>query len=250
MPYKRRGAMSDEPFVMLSLKGDKAKKLAHALTNKSADKILAFLANKKDATESQIAKSLKLPVSTVNYTMKVLVEAKLVVAEEYHYSEKGREVNHFKLAKKYIIIAPDDEDEGFFQRMKKYVPAFAVTIGVAGVFKLFQGAAAGMTSQLSDMNTLGGQDNGDCSSSDRANNYHPEHSRRLVPIFLTRRVCVLHARTFVRALEKTLILHFFFMWGKQMFQPTHKIFGSVRKNCFCVFRKVSNNTVYCLTTFT
>jgi len=136
--------MGDEPFVMLSLKGDKAKKLAHALTNKSADKILTYLANKKSATESQVAKALKLPVSTVNYTMKVLVEAKLVVAEEYHYSTKGREVNHYKLAKKYIIIAPDD-DENFFQRIKKYVPAFGITIGVAGIIRFFQALTTPVT---------------------------------------------------------------------------------------------------------
>lgn len=129
--------MSEEPFVMLSLKGDKTKKLANALTNKSADKILAHLATKKTATESEIAKALKLPVSTVNYTMKVLVDAKLVTADEYTYSKKGREVNQYKLAKKYIIIAPDD-DEGFFERLKKYVPALGITVGIAAVIRFFQ----------------------------------------------------------------------------------------------------------------
>lgn len=143
--------MSEEPFVMISLKDNKAKKLANALTNKSADKILKYLANKKDATEAQIAKALKLPVSTVNYTMKVLVDAKLVVADEYSYSEKGREVNHYKLAKKYIIIAPDEETETFLDKLKKYVPAFAITIGAGGLLRLYQAFTSTTTTEAAPM---------------------------------------------------------------------------------------------------
>lgn len=130
--------MAEEPFVMLSLKDDKAKKLANALTNKSADKILAYLASHDNATESEIAKAIKVPLSTINYTMRVLIEAKLVLANEYSYSEKGREVNHYKLAKKYIIIAPDDADEGFLSRLKNFLPAATLAVALAGIVRLYQ----------------------------------------------------------------------------------------------------------------
>lgn len=145
--------MSEEPFVMLSLKDDKAKKLAHALTNKSANKILTYLANHEGASEAEIAKALNLPISTVNYTMKVLVEAKLAVADEYSYSKKGREVNHYKLAKKYIIIAPDDEKESFFDRMKKLLPAATIAVAGAGIVRLWQvlGTNAGLTGAEPEM---------------------------------------------------------------------------------------------------
>ncbi len=129
--------MSEQPFVLLSLKDDKAKKLAHALTNKSANKILTYLANHEGSSEAEIAKELKIPISTVNYTMKVLIEAKLAVADEYSYSKKGREVNHYKLAKKYIIIAPD-EKENFFDRMKKLLPAATIAVAGAGIVRLWQ----------------------------------------------------------------------------------------------------------------
>ena len=145
--------MTDEPFIMLSLKDDKAKKLAHALTNKSANKILTYLANHEGASEAEIAKELNLPVSTVNYTMKVLIEAKLAVADEYSYSKKGREVNHYKLAKKYIIIAPDEEKEGFFDRMKKLLPAATIAVAGAGIVRLWQvlGSSAGLTAGEPEM---------------------------------------------------------------------------------------------------
>lgn len=146
--------MSEEPFVMLSLKDDKAKKLAHALTNKSANKILTYLANHEGASEAEIAKELNLPVSTVNYTMKVLIEARLAVADEYSYSKKGREVNHYRLAKKYIIIAPDEERETFFDRMKKLLPAATIAVAGAGIVRLWQilgGSSVGLTASEPEM---------------------------------------------------------------------------------------------------
>jgi len=139
--------MPDEPFVMISLKDDSAKKLANVLTNKSASKILTYLADHKGATESQIAKALKIPLSTVNYNMKAMVEAKLVVDDEYHYSSRGKEVNHYRLARKYIIIAPEDEKEGFLERIKKYVPIALIAAG-AGVVVRLLGLLTG-TSKLS-----------------------------------------------------------------------------------------------------
>lgn len=128
--------MAKESFMLVSLKEDKAKKLAQVISNPTCTKILDYLAG-RDATETQIAKDLKVPLSTVHYNLQQLVDAKLVVIDEFHYSEKGREVNHYKLANKYIIIAPK-EDEGFLQHMRKYLPAAVVTLGAAAVLKTLQ----------------------------------------------------------------------------------------------------------------
>lgn len=126
----------EEPFLMVSLKDDKTKKLANALSNKSANKILNYLANKKSATEKEMAKELQLPVSTVNYTIKVLQEAKLVTAKEYHYSEKGREVNHYSLARKYIIIAPQEESTtSVFDKLKTLLPAGLLALGATTIIQ-------------------------------------------------------------------------------------------------------------------
>ena len=126
--------MPKEPFMLVSLKEDKAKKLAQVMSNPTCIKILEHLAG-KDATESAIAKDLGLPLSTVHYNIQQLVAAKLVIVDEFHYSEKGREVNHYKLANKYIIIAPQDDDPTLLERLKKFVPITIITIGLAAVLR-------------------------------------------------------------------------------------------------------------------
>ncbi len=128
--------MPDEPFLLVSLEEAKAKKLASVLQNKTCTKLLNHLSRHKEATESKLAQQLKLPLSTVHYNLQQLVTAGLVVADEYHYSAKGREVLHYRLANKYIIIAPQAEQEGFLQRLKKILPAFSVVVGVAAALQL------------------------------------------------------------------------------------------------------------------
>jgi DNA-binding transcriptional ArsR family regulator len=125
-----------ESFMLVSLKEDKAKKLAQVMSNPTCTTILEYLAG-KDATESQIAKDLSLPLSTVHYNVQQLVQAKLVVADEYHYSEKGREVQHYKLANKYIIIAPSD-DETFLEKLKGFLPVVGIVGAVSVALKAVQ----------------------------------------------------------------------------------------------------------------
>lgn len=129
--------MPNDPFMLVSLKESQAKKLSHVLANPTSTKILEYLAG-KDATESQISKDLGVPLSTVHYNMKQLVDAKLVVSDEFHYSSRGKEVSHYKLANKYIIIAPKEESDGFLQHLRKFVPAAIITVGVGVVLKSLQ----------------------------------------------------------------------------------------------------------------
>lgn len=130
--------MPDEPFMLVSLKGDKAKKLAQVMSNPTCTRILDYLAQAKESTESDIAKQLKIPLSTVHYNIQQLVSAKLVIVDEFHYSPKGREVNHYKLANKYIIIAPKDDDPHFLDRLKRFIPVTVLTIGAAVILKTMQ----------------------------------------------------------------------------------------------------------------
>ena len=98
--------MAKKNLILLSLEDSKINKIANVVSNESCKKILDFLAKKEDATESEIAKEISLAISTVHYNLQQLMEAGLVTADEFHYSPKGREMNHYKLANKYIIIAP------------------------------------------------------------------------------------------------------------------------------------------------
>lgn len=120
--------MPKESFVLVSLKEDKARKLAKVINNESCRKILDYL-TAKEATETDIAKKLSLPISTVHYNLRHLLGAGLVVVEEFHYSAKGKEVNHYKLANKYIIIAPKSTF-GIKERLKTVLPV-ALLVGAS-----------------------------------------------------------------------------------------------------------------------
>jgi DNA-binding transcriptional ArsR family regulator len=128
--------MPEENFLLVSLKEDKAKKLAQVISNDTSRLILDHLAKKKDSTESDIAKDLKLPLSTVHYNLQHLVEAKLVQADEYHYSAKGKEVLHYSLTNKFVIIAPREASETFVEKLKKLIPVAAIVLAAAGIIQL------------------------------------------------------------------------------------------------------------------
>lgn len=124
--------MADKSFVLMSLKEKETKKLTQVLSNDTCRKILEYLSGKDHATESQIAKELGIPISTVHYNLKQLKENKLVTEDEYHYSEKGKEVIHYKIANKYIIIAPK-EDPGFMDKLKSFIPLYLIAGAISGV---------------------------------------------------------------------------------------------------------------------
>lgn len=126
--------MSEKSFLLVSLKDNKAKKLASLLNSATARKVLEFLSKKDFATETDISKETGIPISTVHYNLKILKENKLVNEEEYHYSEKGKEVIHYKAANKYIIIAPDDEDSSVLDKIKGLIPSFVGLCVVSAVW--------------------------------------------------------------------------------------------------------------------
>lgn len=127
--------MAREKFLLVSLKEDKAKKLAQVISNESCRKILDYLAE-KEATETELAQKLNLPISTVHYNLKHLMEGGLVTVDEFHYSEKGKEVNHYKLANKYIIIAPKTT-YGIKEKLKTILPVALLVAAGACLIQIF-----------------------------------------------------------------------------------------------------------------
>ena len=127
--------MTKEKFVLVSLNEDKAKQLAQVIANESCRKILDYLAE-KEATETELAEKLMIPISTVHYNLKHLMDGGLVTVDEFHYSEKGKEVNHYKLANKYIIIAPKTT-YGIKEKLKSILPVALLAAVGAGFIQLF-----------------------------------------------------------------------------------------------------------------
>jgi DNA-binding transcriptional ArsR family regulator len=130
--------MADKSFVLLSLHDEKAKKLSNVIGNVTCRKILDYLASKGDATETQISKDLKIAISTVHYNLKLLDENGLVSKDEYHYSDKGKEVIHYKMKNRYIVIAPDHSDEkSILDKLRGIIPAAIILAAVTFVVGLF-----------------------------------------------------------------------------------------------------------------
>ncbi|MFH1181579.1 MAG: helix-turn-helix domain-containing protein [Candidatus Woesearchaeota archaeon] len=125
-------------FLLLSLEEEKAKKLSNVIGSDTCRKILDFLAN-REATETELAKQLGIPISTVDYNLKLLVNAGLVKAAEFHYSEKGKEVNHYSIANKYIIIAPKTT-ESLANKLKRILPVVAVVAITGYAIQFFRGS--------------------------------------------------------------------------------------------------------------
>ncbi|NJL43964.1 MAG: helix-turn-helix transcriptional regulator [Nitrosarchaeum sp.] len=108
--------MAESSFVLVDLKDDQTKKLAQVISNDTCRRILDSLAG-GTLTETEIARKTSIPLSTVHYNLNLLKQAKLVRADEFHYSEKGKEVLHYALENKFIVIAPR-QDKSLMERFK------------------------------------------------------------------------------------------------------------------------------------
>ena len=93
-------------FLLVSLQDQKAAELAQVISNATCRRILDYFSEHDSVTESQVSQDLAIPLPTVHYNLQLLVKGGLIKTEEFHYSTKGKEVNHYSLANQYIIIAP------------------------------------------------------------------------------------------------------------------------------------------------
>lgn len=126
--------MAKKNFLLLSMEDDKIKKVSNVISNESCRKILDYL-SEKDSTESELAQKLNIPISTVHYNLQQLMETGLIESSEFHYSEKGKEMSHYKLANKYIIIAPK-KTFGIKEKLKSILPVALIASGAALAIQL------------------------------------------------------------------------------------------------------------------
>lgn len=111
---------------MIDLDDPRTSKLADIMSNTTCKQILSLLAE-QELSESEIAQKLNARLNTVNYNMKKLVGAGLIVPVRSLWSRKGRAVKVYKVSQKKIVISPT-------ARLKGIVPAFLVAL--VGAFGL------------------------------------------------------------------------------------------------------------------
>ncbi len=121
-------------FKIFNFGEKKIKNLAKVINSEACQKILDAL-TKKATTETEIAKKLNMPLSTVHYNLKQLTKAGLVKSDEFSYSVKGKEINHYTLASKYILIVPS-EDTSMLDQIKEILPISVVFIAAVAIFQI------------------------------------------------------------------------------------------------------------------
>lgn len=146
--------MAKETFMLVSLEEKKAKELAQLITNDTCRLILEYLGSKEEATESEIAKDLNLPISTVHYNIQNLLQHSLVESKEFMWSPKGKKMDIYKIARKLIVIVPKGEDtEQLKAKLKGLIPIALVSLAAAGLIqiaqKFFFGAVSGVSAKAS-----------------------------------------------------------------------------------------------------
>ena len=122
-------------YVLVSLDDKKAKDIGSVLSNATAKEILSYLGEKEKVTPSEIAKALSLPLSTVMYNLQHLEKEDLVEKKDFAWSDKGKKVHFYAVAKKMIIIVP----KGFNwqETLKKILPVALVGAVVSGALKWY-----------------------------------------------------------------------------------------------------------------
>lgn len=117
--------MSDDKFMLISLEDPKMKSLADVLGNKSCKKIIDYLAENVEASEKDLADALSMPINTVEYNLKKLLESGLVQKRKnFFWSKKGKKIAMYELGNKSIIISPR---KSVGEKVKSLLPVVMIT---------------------------------------------------------------------------------------------------------------------------
>ncbi|MCR4284573.1 MAG: beta-propeller domain-containing protein [archaeon] len=118
-------------FDIIDMDDEKTGTFAEALKNETSRKILNYL-KKNKSTITDIADSLKLPVSTVHYNIQKLQKAGLVKVHDFHWSPKGNKVFIYTISNKVMVFRPDKMP--FLEvHMKAILSIFLVAIALVAI---------------------------------------------------------------------------------------------------------------------
>ncbi|MBI3334360.1 helix-turn-helix transcriptional regulator [Candidatus Pacearchaeota archaeon] len=91
--------------LVIDLDDPRTGKVAEVLSNSSCKRILSVLAD-REMSESELADLLKMPLNTVGYNSKKLIEAGLIErSPAVFWIVKGKRVARYRVAQKKIVIS-------------------------------------------------------------------------------------------------------------------------------------------------
>ena len=111
--------------VVLQPGDERAQKIARAMASQTANAIIQAFSSGR-MTSSEVARKMKIPITTATYHIDNLLEAGLLEVVDTRWSEKGREVKVYGLTDQVLIIAPPVSD--LRSVLKKYTMLFALIV--------------------------------------------------------------------------------------------------------------------------
>jgi predicted transcriptional regulator len=122
--------MSDDKFMLISMEDETSKAVAEVLVSKTCKKIINYLAEIKEASQKDLSDALKIPMNTLDYNVKKLLESGFIQKKKnFFWSKKGKKIVMYELSNKSIVISPKKSTA---EKIKSIIPAFILT--AAGTF--------------------------------------------------------------------------------------------------------------------
>ncbi|MEI7718904.1 MAG: winged helix-turn-helix domain-containing protein [archaeon] len=96
---------NSDKIISMDLNDSRMKYISEIFGSESCKKILNLLAE-KELTETDIAKELKMPLNSVDYNVKKLVQAGLIESGSHFWSVRGKRMPSYRVSDKKIVISP------------------------------------------------------------------------------------------------------------------------------------------------
>lgn len=98
--------MKKEKFILVSLDDPNSDKIAKVLSNRTSKRILNYLEENPKKSQQEISEELKIPLNTLEYNLKQLLEAKLIEkSTNFFWSRKGKKIHLYEVSNKSVIFS-------------------------------------------------------------------------------------------------------------------------------------------------
>jgi predicted transcriptional regulator len=125
--------MDENHFMLVSLEDSKSKAISEVLGSKTCKKVIGYLSERKEASQKDLSDALNIPMNTLDYNIKKLVESGFIQKRKnFFWSKKGKKIVMYELSNKSIVISPKKSAS---QKFKSILPAFILT--AAGTFAVW-----------------------------------------------------------------------------------------------------------------
>lgn len=146
--------MTEDRFVVVSMDDPRLEKISEVLNNSKCKKIMNHLADSAEASQEDLSKALKIPISTVEYNVNKLLDSGFIQKKKkFFWSKKGKKIVMYELVNKSIVISPKGSAS---EKFKSILPA-AILVGAGTVaiyvWQRVSGAMSQASKVASEVNT-------------------------------------------------------------------------------------------------